>query len=340
MTAAELDYDVVIPTHGRDLALLGDAVDSVRRQTVPPRSIIVVVDGNAVAAEALRRSRPFLDVVLQEPAAGAGNARQAGIERTRAGWVAFLDDDDLWAATKQATIARYLAEHPECAAVRTAFWTFTTSDSAVGSVNEYRAELVGDSVVELEDAAQTSTPLNDMDYLDIEGQSLALMLERNRGVIGSTVVRGTLVRGLPRVPHYPRPGDDHLLLTLVAARTEWHLIRERLLFYRLHPGQDTRSPDPAAARSIIRSRRTAWQMVGTESSRPLRDYGPAYRREFRRLVWPLLRGGALGEYARACREAWGLLPRRGDRLLLLVPEPVVWRLTPHRRRPRGPRTRS
>ena len=340
MTEPAFDYDVVIPTHGRDLALLGDAVDSVRRQTVAPHSIIVVVDGNAAAAEELRRSRPYLDVVLQEPAAGAGNARQAGVARTRADWVAFLDDDDLWARTKQAATARYLAEHPDCAAVRTAFWTFTTSDSGLGSVNEYRAELVGDSVVELEAAATTSPPLNDMGYLDIEGQSLALMLERNRGVIGSTVVRGTLVRGLPRVPLYPRPGDDHLLLTLVAARTEWHLIRERLLFYRLHRGQDTRSPDPTATRSIIRSRRTAWQLVGGESSRPLRDYGQAYRREFRRLVWPLLRAGAVGEYVRACREAWGLLPRTGDRLLLLVPEPVVWRLTPHRRRPRGPRASS
>lgn len=340
MTEAELDYDVVIPTHGRDLALLGDAVDSVRRQTVPPRSIIVVVDGNAAAAEELRRTRPYLDVVLQEPAAGAGNARQAGVGRTRADWVAFLDDDDLWAGTKQAVIARYLAEHPDCAGVRTAFWTFTTSDSVVGSVNEYRAELVGDSVAELEEAARTSSPQNDMDYLDIEGQSLAMMLERNRGVIGSTVVRGALVRGLPQVPHFPRPGDDHLLLTLVAARTEWHLIRERLLFYRLHPGQDTRSQDPTAARSIIRSRRTAWQLVGSESSRPLRDYGQTYRREFRRLVWPLLRAGALGEYARACRETWGLLPRTCDRLLVLVPEPVVWRLTPHRRRARRPETRS
>lgn len=340
MTGPALDYDVVIPTHGRDLALLGAAVDSVRRQTVPARSIIVVVDGNPAAAEALRRWRPDVDVLLQEPAAGAGAARQVGIAHTHAEWVAFLDDDDLWAGSKQAVTARYLAEHPDCQAVRAAFWTFTTSDSVVRSVNEYRAELVGDSVVHLEAAATTSAPLNDMHYLDIQGQSLELMLERNRGVIGSTVVRRTVLQGLPRVAHFPRPGDDHLLLTLVAAQTEWHLIRDRLLFYRLHPGQDTRTPDPAAARSIIRSRRIAWDASGAASSRPLRAYGQTYRREFRRLVWPLLGAGELGEYARTCREAWLLLPRGRDRLLLLVPEPIVWRLTPHRRRARGPTASS
>lgn len=340
MSRPTLDYDVVIPSHGRDLAFLGAAVDSVRRQTVPPRSIIVVVDANAGAAAELRRTRPELDVVLLGSPMGAGVARQTGIERARAEWVAFLDDDDLWAATKQAATAGYLAEHPECDAVRSEFWTFTTTDSDVGRVNEYRAELRGDSVAELEAEAVTAAPLNDMGYLEIEGDSLGLMLERNRGVIGSSVVRRKLLQDLPPVPPRLRPGEDHLLLTLVAARTEWHLIRERLLFYRLHPGQDTRTADPTAARSIIRSRQIAWDHCGPASARPLRDYGQTYRREFRRLLWPLLRAGQLREYARTCHAAWRLLPRGRDRLLVLGPEPIVWRLTRHRRREQGARTSS
>jgi glycosyltransferase involved in cell wall biosynthesis len=329
--AASLDYDVVIPTHGRDLALLGAAVDSVERQSIPARSIIVVVDGNPAAVEELRRTRPRLDVVLLERPMGAGVARQAGIERAQAEWVAFLDDDDLWVGTKQAATAAYLAAHPECAAVRTEFWTFTTSGSGVERVSEYRAELVGDTVAELEAEAARASVLNDMGYLDIEGDSLELMLERNRGVIGSTVVRRPLVQSLPPVPAGIRPGEDHLLLCLIARETEWHLVRERLLFYRLHAGQDTRTPDPTAGRSIIRSRRIAWDLCGGRTRRPLTDYGPTYRREFRRLLWPLLRAGNLREYARTCHEAWRLLPRTSDRALLLVPEPVVWRLTHHRR---------
>jgi glycosyltransferase involved in cell wall biosynthesis len=329
---ATFDYDVVIPTHGRDLTLLAAAIDSVERQSVPARSIIVVVDGNPVAAEELRRARPELDVVLFEEPMGAGPARQAGIERARAEWVAFLDDDDLWARAKQAVTAGHLAAHPECDAVRTEFWTFTTTGSGVERVSEYRAELTGDTVSELESRAKHAPHLNDMGYLDIQGDSLALMLERNRGVIGSTVVRRSLVQALPPVPAGIRPGEDHLLLCLIARETEWQLVPERLLFYRLHPGQDTRTPDPAAARSIIRSRRIAWELCGSQAGRPLADYGQTYRREFRRLLWPLLHARNIREYARTCRAAWQLLPRPADRLLLLVPEPVVWRLTHHRRR--------
>ena len=101
-----------------------------------------------------------------------------------------------------------------------------------------------------------------MSYLDIEGHSLDLMLERNRGVIGSSVVRRSLLQSLPPVPEGVRPGEDHLLLTLVAREAEWHLVPSGCSCTALHAGQDTRRADPAAARSIIRSRVLAWQLAG------------------------------------------------------------------------------
>ena len=332
---AQLDYDVVIPTHGRNLDMIGVTIGSVLAQSPAPRSVIVVVDGNAAAADALRRRWPQLDILDLDTPSGEGAARQAGIDRARAEWVAFVDDDDLWARRKQQVTAEYIDTHPDCSAVRTAFWTFTTPDSGVESVNELRAELVGNDASDLETAAVRATPLNSMGYLDIHGDSLALMLERNRGVIGSSVVRRHILQSLPAVPTGMRPGADHLLLTLVACETEWHLIRERLLFYRLHAGQDTRRPDRAAARSIICSRVLAWQFAGDRASLPRAAYGPAYRRELRRLLWPLLRGGDWAEVVRTYRASWSLLPRMTDRALLLVPEPVVWRVM-HRRRERRP----
>lgn len=336
MTAVvRLDYDVVIPSHGRDLELLGATLDSVRAQTVQARSIIVVVDGNPDAARRLRAGAPDVDVLLTERPMGAAVARQRGIERARAEWVAFVDDDDLWAPRKQEVIAGYLEAHPECAAVRSPFWTFTSPASGLERVNELRVELVGETVADLVAAAHAGDELNDMSYLDIEGHSLDLMLERNRGVIGSSVVRRSLLQSLPPVPEGIRPGDDHLLLTFVARDAEWHLVRERLLFYRAHAGQDTRRPDPAATRSIIRSRVLAWQEAGGGATLPLAAYGPLYRRELRRWLWPLLRDRQLGEFFRTYRTSWELLPRATDRLLLLVPEPVVWRLV-HKRRERRP----
>lgn len=329
------DYDVVIPTHGRDLDLLGATLDSVRAQSAPARSVIVVVDGNPEAAEQVRRRWSDVDVVQTTHPAGAGVARQAGIERAGGEWVAFVDDDDLWSPRKQEATAEHLAAHPGCSAVRTAFWTFTTPATGLDRVSELRVELVGDTVADLEAAAMTAPALNDMRYLDIQGRSLELMLERNRGVIGSSTVRRSLLQSLPPVPEGVRPGEDHLLLTLVARDAEWHLVPERLLYYRLHLGQDTRRLDPRAARSIIRSRELAWQFAGDRATLPLEAYGTAYRREFRRLLWPLLRDRRLREFVRTYRASWSLLPRFSDRALLLAPEPMVWRLV-HKRRERRP----
>ena len=145
---------MVIPTHGRDPDLLGVTLQSVRDQTVPARSVIVVVDGNPSggrgAAPPLARPRRRAH---RDRAAGAGVARQVGIERARAEWVAFVDDDDLWSPRKQEVTAEHLAAHPGCSAVRTAYWTFTTPGSDLERVSELRAELVGNTVADLETAA-------------------------------------------------------------------------------------------------------------------------------------------------------------------------------------------
>lgn len=328
--AGRVDYDVVIPTHGRNLPVLLAAVDSVLDQTRPPAQVVVVVDGHREAALELAAVRPQVTVVRVDSPRGAAHARQVGIGRASATWVAFLDDDDLWHPEKQERVAAWLEHHPDCRAVRAPFWTFAEPADDVTHVGPLTVELRGSTVEDLVRAAEVTSPLNDLSYLDIEGDSLGLMLERNRGVIGTSVVRRDLLRSLPPVPEGLRPGDDHALLTLVASRTEWHLLPERLLFYRAHSGQDTRqdSGDPVA--DLVRARAVLWELVGDRAPRPLESYGPLYRREVRELVWSLARRGRLGAAVSGFRAAGTLLPRRGDRLSVLVPEPLAWRWR-HRR---------
>ncbi|WP_330476596.1 glycosyltransferase family 2 protein [Terrabacter sp. C0L_2] len=332
--AGTLDYDVVVPSHGRHPDLLLAAVDSVLAQSCPPARVLVVMDGNAEASRLLARARPQVQVLEVEEPRGAAHARQVGIDHATATWVAFLDDDDLWHPAKQERVATWVSARPGCRAVRSGFWTFTEPASGVAHVGTLAVELVGSTVDELVAAAATAVPRNDLGYLDIDGDSLALMLERNRGVIGSSVVRRDLLQSLPAVPAGLRPGDDHALLTLVASRTEWQLMDERLLFYRAHAAQDTRDAAGDAMADLVRARITLWDLVGDVAPRPLESYGPVYRGEVRQMAWSLVSEGRVSAALSGYRAAARLLPRRRDRLLVLVPEPVAWRW--RHRRPRGP----
>ena len=97
------DISVVIPTRDRR-HLLRFAVLSVLSQQHVDIEVIVVddasTDGTAdmVSGLADRRVR----VVRQTPSGGVSAARNRGIAETRGVWVAFLDDDDLWAPQKLA----------------------------------------------------------------------------------------------------------------------------------------------------------------------------------------------------------------------------------------------
>lgn len=324
MTA--LDYDVVIPTHGKHFALLLEAIASVEAQSPPARDIIVVVDGVREVATRLERERPQVRTVCLESSQGEAAARQRGIDEATAQWVCFLDDDDLWAGDKMRVAADYVAEHPDCAALCAGYWTFADRAVRTEGINGQMVELRGSTLGELEGSASSAQRLNNLDYLDILGDSAGCLLEYNRGNIGTAMVRREILQRSKRVPAGTRPGADHLLFCAVASLTEWHLIRRRLLYYRLHAGQDTRRPDPSTGRSILMSRKIAWDGLRDGAPRPLASYGPLYRREVRRFLWPLLRAGEWNEARRTYHVAKSLLPRRVDRALALIPEPVVWRL--------------
>ena len=69
------------------------SIDSVRRQTVAPHELLVVVDHNSALAERLRMQVPEARVVENLAAPGASGSRNTGVEHARGDVVAFLDDD-------------------------------------------------------------------------------------------------------------------------------------------------------------------------------------------------------------------------------------------------------
>lgn len=107
--------DVVIPTYNR-ADLLPLAIASIQAQTVPVSRIFVVDDGSTdstvewVRQEALRDPRIEL---IEKKHGGANRARNAGIARTEAEWIAFLDSDDAWEPEKLERQFALLERNPD-----------------------------------------------------------------------------------------------------------------------------------------------------------------------------------------------------------------------------------
>jgi glycosyltransferase involved in cell wall biosynthesis len=94
---------VVIPTRNR-CALLEQAVSSVRNQTWKNIEIIVVDDASNDGTQSYLRklasAEDGIRVIRNEVPCGGSGARNQGIEAATGGFIAFLDDDDVWMPTK------------------------------------------------------------------------------------------------------------------------------------------------------------------------------------------------------------------------------------------------
>jgi glycosyltransferase involved in cell wall biosynthesis len=103
----------IIPTYNRR-ELVVEAARSVLGQTYPEVECLVVdngsTDGTTEALDALGSRR--LKVVTCERPLGAAKARNVGLTEANTSWVAFLDNDDLWAPPKIELQLRALAGYP------------------------------------------------------------------------------------------------------------------------------------------------------------------------------------------------------------------------------------
>lgn len=88
---------VVMPTYNGE-RYIGEALKSVHDQTLPVAEIIVVDDGSSDQTASIAAA--FGARVLRQPNSGVATARNTGVRAARQPWVAFLDQDDIWAAEK------------------------------------------------------------------------------------------------------------------------------------------------------------------------------------------------------------------------------------------------
>lgn len=89
---------------------IGDAIESVRRQTMPPAEIIVVDDGSTDGTQAIIRGLGADIRYFYQDNGGEAGARNRGIALAHAEAVAFLDADDAWPPERLATLLARLTD--------------------------------------------------------------------------------------------------------------------------------------------------------------------------------------------------------------------------------------
>ena len=105
---------VVIPTHDRP-DMLREAIRSVLAQTYAPLEIIVADNGPQGEGAAVASEFGDRVILIRVADPGPSASRNAGIERARGDYVAFLDDDDLWHPEKLSVQMEFLKEHRQIA---------------------------------------------------------------------------------------------------------------------------------------------------------------------------------------------------------------------------------
>lgn len=118
---------VVIPCDNGE-RYVGEAIQSILRQSRPPDEVLVVDDGSTDASAKVAGAFGSLVRVLSQDNRGESVARNRGIDESTGDWIAFCDADDLWAPTKLAEQLAVVESDTVAVSTRTLDWQRSSAD--------------------------------------------------------------------------------------------------------------------------------------------------------------------------------------------------------------------
>ena len=215
----------IIPTHGRP-GHLSRSLESVLQQSLAPAEIIVVddIDDGPTAAivqvTALRTEIPLRRIVNRRNP-GASGSRNAGAMASRAEFLAFLDDDDVW-----------YPDHLAC---------------AVAEVNRTGADAVISGLRRIKHDG-TIQPI----IMPPRAAIRERLFEKNFGMTGSNLVirRSAFERVGGFDPALPVFNDWDFLIRMIAGGIEYGVVKNLTVEWREHDGDRISTPSLRRAAGI------------------------------------------------------------------------------------------
>jgi glycosyltransferase involved in cell wall biosynthesis len=131
---------VVVSTN-RGGPYLAEALDSVAAQTYPHWELTLIDNGSPEphAIDRIAGARPGVRVIHQGDR-GVSIARNVGIAASSGEFIAFLDDDDVWAPDRLQRQVSALTAQPDAVVCYSSLWYLASDGSRIGSGNHQRAE--------------------------------------------------------------------------------------------------------------------------------------------------------------------------------------------------------
>lgn len=94
-----MEVSAILPVHNGENFIF-EALDSIRKQTLPVREIIVIDDHSTDRSVDIAQGFGELVRIIENPSQGQPSAINEGIRQARSEFLAFIDHDDLWSADK------------------------------------------------------------------------------------------------------------------------------------------------------------------------------------------------------------------------------------------------
>jgi glycosyltransferase involved in cell wall biosynthesis len=215
-------FSVVIPVYN-GARFLEAALDSVSRQTLDTWACVIVDDGSDDGSyeTALRwatgQHNPVR--VLTHPGharKGVAASRNLGISASTEAWIAFLDQDDVWLASKLERQAAFIAHHPNLTAVG------CVPEILLDGIERWpQAETWARMISSID--ARRATDLRLRDFVAICPYCLSGVVVRRKALVDA----GGFDPRLPRT-------SDWLMWARLASQGPLGLVREALVVYRVH----------------------------------------------------------------------------------------------------------
>src|SRR5271165_1648741 len=210
-------------------AYVREAMECVMAQTFADWELIVWDDCSTddTACIVAEYKDPRVRYFLAPEKTTLGKARANAIRRATGQWLAFLDHDDLWTATK---LEKQMALADERVGIiygrSVLFWPN-------GRKRDY-------------DQAHEFTPLPEGNIFSELFRSACFI------AMSSAVLRRSAVEEAGGIPEWIALTPDYYLYTVIAQRYTARAVREVVCQYRVHPGSMTRSNRPKFYQEALR----------------------------------------------------------------------------------------
>ncbi|MEM9924523.1 MAG: glycosyltransferase [Cyanobacteria bacterium P01_D01_bin.50] len=206
-------FSIIIPAYNA-IKYLPETLESVLKQTFSNFEVLIINDGSSdnIIEWVADIIDPRVKLISQDNQ-GVSAARNAGIDKSKGEYIAFLDADDLWEPTKLEKQLQCLKKNPSLGLIHTAMMLIDEKGKSLGRTF----------------------------ISNVEGDALKALLEENTIVTSSVIVRRNCLETVGKFDRNLHSSEDWELWVRIASLYPFALIKEPLVFHRQHPHNTTKN---------------------------------------------------------------------------------------------------